>query len=93
MVQVRTGSGSGTGFVVQGDGTIVTNEHVVGNATTVRCASTTARPSRCGTVSGTDPSSDLAVLRVDPCAAPPLHPLGAGGLHRVRVGDLAVAIG
>jgi putative serine protease PepD len=94
VVQVRTGSGSGTGFVVQGDGTIVTNDHVVGNASQVEVRFNDGdRPVR-ATVSGTDPSSDLAVLHIDPGAAPQqLHPLGLADSDRVRVGDLAVAIG
>ena len=93
VVQVRTGSGSGTGFVIQGDGTIVTNEHVVNSASQVEIRfNDSNRPVR-ATVLGTDPSSDLAVLRVDPASAPRLYPLGLADSNRVRVGDLAVAIG
>jgi putative serine protease PepD len=93
VVQVRTGSGSGTGFVVQGDGTIVTNDHVVSDASQVEIRFNDGnRPVR-ATVLGTDPSSDLAVLRIDPNSAPRLYPLGLADSNRVRVGDLAVAIG
>ncbi len=44
-------------------------------------------------VIGSDPSSDLAVLRVDPGRAPALHPLTLADSGNVRVGDNAVAIG
>ena len=61
VVSVRTGNGSGTGFVIDRDGTLVTNAHVVGDAETVQVqfsndATATAR------VAGVDRSSDLAVL-------------------------------
>ena len=64
VVSVKTQDGSGTGFVVGADGTVVTNAHVVGDATTVQVqfADDETAPAR---VSGVDRSSDLAVLKVD----------------------------
>jgi len=93
VVSVRTGGGSGTGFVIDRDGTVVTNAHVVGDASRVQLQfEDEARPVRAEVV-GTDRSSDLAVLRVDPDRAPELRPLGFANSDSVQVGQLAVAIG
>jgi putative serine protease PepD len=94
-VQVaRSGAASsGTGFVIDRDGTIVTNAHVIGGAerAQVRFDDTgEAVPAR---VLGTDPSSDLAVLSVDRSSAPRLRVLPLADSDRVRVGDTAIAIG
>ena len=94
-VQVaRSGAAaSGTGFVIDADGTIVTNAHVIGGAeqAQVRFDDTgRAVPAR---VLGTDPSSDLAVLSVDRSSAPRLRVLPLADSDRVRVGDSAIAIG
>ena len=94
-VQVaRSGSAaSGTGFVVDADGTIVTNAHVIGEARQAQVRfddNGRAVPAR---VLGTDPSSDLAVLSVDRSSAPRLRVLPLADSEKVRVGDTAVAIG
>ena len=94
-VQVAKGGGaaSGTGFVVDADGTIVTNAHVVEGAeqAQVRFDDTgRAVPAR---ILGTDPSSDLAVLSVDKNSAPRLRVLPLADSDKVRVGDSAIAIG
>ncbi|MEA2364078.1 MAG: hypothetical protein QOD71_3223 [Thermoleophilaceae bacterium] len=93
VVSVQVGSASGTGFVVRTDGTIVTNAHVVGDATTaqVRFGDTGRQVE--AEVRGTDPSSDLAVLHVDPASSGPLRPLPLANSDRVQVGDSVVAIG
>jgi putative serine protease PepD len=93
VVSVQVGSASGTGFVVRSDGTIVTNAHVVGDAETavVRFGDTGRQVQ--AEVRGTDPSSDLAVLHVDPGATGPLRPLPLANSDRVHVGDAVVAIG
>ena len=92
VVSVGTGSGSGTGFVLDRDGTIVTNAHVVGEASEVRVRFADEETVT-GTVRGVDRSSDLAVVRVDPAATGRLHPLRLADSDRVRTGQLAVAIG
>jgi len=99
VVSVRVAGGgstaSGTGFLVAGtrSGTIVTNAHVLGIAKQAQVSlEDNARPID-ATVAGTDPSSDLAVLRVDPSAVNSLRPLALAESDDVRVGDLAVAIG
>jgi putative serine protease PepD len=93
VVQVRTSGGSGSGFVIDGDGTIVTNAHVVEgvNSAQVRF-DTHSRPIE-ATVVGTDQSSDLAVLHVDPSKVGTLRPLALADSDQVQVGDSAVAIG
>jgi putative serine protease PepD len=94
-VQVSQGGGqaSGTGFVIDADGTIVTNAHVVGSASTARVKFDDGDDPVDATVVGTDPSSDLAILHVDPAAAGSLHPLTLADSDTVRVGDTAIAIG
>ena len=67
MVSIRAGSGSGTGFVVDTDGTIVTNAHVVGGSERVEVQFADDRTVT-GDVRGVDASSDLAVVQVDPDA-------------------------
>lgn len=83
--------GSGSGFVWDTDGHIITNNHVVENAdkVSVRFADGTIVPAE---VVGTDRDSDLAVLKVD-VAADQLHPVSIADSADVRVGELAVAIG
>jgi putative serine protease PepD len=93
VVSVRVGNGSGTGFVVRGDGTIVTNAHVVGDAKSAQVSFGDSRRMVTAEVLGRDESSDVAVLRVDPGSAPALHPLVLADSDAVHVGDSVVAIG
>ena len=81
----------GSGFVIDPRGDIVTNDHVVQGATHIR-VSFSGSASYPAKIVGTDPSSDLAVLRV---AAPSsaLHPLTFGDSSAVEVGDTVFAIG
>jgi putative serine protease PepD len=94
-VQVRTGQGSasGTGFVVDRDGTIVTNAHVVDGATSARVRFGDDDPAIAAEIVGTDPSTDLAVLHVDPSRTGALTVLALAESKDVRVGDAAIAIG
>jgi putative serine protease PepD len=92
VVSVRTGGGSGTGFVVDTDGTIVTNAHVVGDSDEVQVQFADERTAR-ASVEGVDRSSDLAVLRVDPGETGTLTALELADSSTVRTGQLAVAIG
>jgi putative serine protease PepD len=92
VVSIRAGSGSGTGFVVDTDGTVVTNAHVVGDSERVELQFSDDRTAT-AEVSGVDTSSDLAVLRVDPARAGKLTALELADSGTVRTGQLAVAIG
>jgi putative serine protease PepD len=90
VVSIQTNGGSGTGFVVDADGTIVTNAHVVGSASSVEVQFADDE-TESGRVMGVDRSSDLAVIKVD--AGRALKPLALADSSKVRTGELAVAIG
>jgi len=81
----------GSGFVIDSDGHIVTNEHVVDGASSVSVRFWNGDTYKADVV-GSDPSTDLAVIKVD---APEsvLHPLTVADSSRVQVGDAAIAIG
>ena len=81
----------GSGFVVDKAGHIVTNFHVVDGAKQVR-VSFSSGASMKATVVGTDPSSDLAVLKID-ASSRALTPLPLGDSDQIEVGDPVVAIG
>jgi S1-C subfamily serine protease len=87
----QQGSSTGSGFVIDKKGDIITNSHVVNGASQI-----TVRFGNSGnikaTLVGKDVSTDLALLHVDPHAAK-LHPLQLGDSSKVRVGDPAIAIG
>lgn len=92
-VQVRTGSGgaSGSGFVYDDRGHIVTNNHVVsGGRGAVTVVGADGRRLTAEVV-GTDPANDIAVLRVTPSAA--LQPLARADLAATRVGEPVLAVG
>jgi putative serine protease PepD len=94
VVSIRAGAGAGTGFVIDRRGRIVTNAHVVGGVRRVRVEFGEDTASVDGRVVGRDRSSDLALVRVRPSAVRGgLRPLALADSDRVRVGDLAVAIG
>ena len=93
VVSVQAGARGGTGFVVRRDGTIVTNAHVVADAQTAQVRFGDSGEQVDAEVLGTDISTDLAVLRVDPGSVGRLRPLPLADSERVRVGDAVVAIG
>lgn len=78
----------GSGVIVSEDGYIVTNAHVIEKADEITVAFNDGRKSRAEII-GTDPDSDLAVIRVDMTGLTPLAFREAPS----RVGDLALAIG
>jgi S1-C subfamily serine protease len=81
----------GSGFVIDKSGRIVTNFHVVEGAEDIE-VSFSNRDSVKARLVGRDPSTDLAVLKVD-VDARALTPLRLGNSDRVRVGDSVLAIG
>jgi putative serine protease PepD len=83
---------SGSGFVVDDEGHVVTNDHVVQGAAQYRVRFGAHGKPLVAKLLGTDPSADLAVLKVDPKQAD-LHPLQLGASDKLRPGDLAIAIG
>jgi len=82
--------GLGTGFIIDKDGFILTNNHVVENADEikVRLADNKDFVAR---IIGRDPKTDLALIKVNPDS--PLAPLTLGNSDRLQVGDWVVAIG
>jgi S1-C subfamily serine protease len=83
--------GQGSGFVYDDQGHVITNQHVVDGSQSLTV--TMRDGSRYGaTVVGTDPSTDLAVIKVD-APASKLKPLELGDSKALRVGDTVVAIG
>ena len=81
----------GSGFVIDKQGDILTNDHVVQGATSIRVGFSGGASAK-ATIVGTDPSSDLAVIRVK-VAASALHPLSFGDVAGMQVGDPVYAIG
>ena len=86
-----TQSATGTGFVYDGDGHIVTNEHVIDGASTISVKLNDGSTWK-ATVVGSDTSSDLAVLKIS-APASKLTPLALADSSAVQVGDGVVAIG
>ena len=93
VVSVRTRGATGTGFLFDRDGTLVTNAHVVGRSRQVAVRFGPNGRSIDASVLGTDPSSDLAVLKIAVSDTPNVDPLALADSSRVKVGDTAVAIG
>ena len=86
-----TASAQGSGFVYDESGHIVTNQHVVAGATSI-AVSFWNGVELDATLVGTDPSTDLAVLRVD-ASKSLLRPLRLGDSSAVDVGDPVLAFG
>src|SRR5436190_1440838 len=90
VVQIRTPEGLGSGIVFDSKGNVVTNYHVVGNATTFTVTTYSPTKTLTGTLVGTFPADDLAVIKV---SGGNLHPATFADSSKLRVGDLAMAIG
>jgi putative serine protease PepD len=82
--------GSGTGIVLTKDGEILTNAHVVADATTVNVRLPGETEPRTASVLASDTGRDLALLRVE---AGDLHPATFAAPNDIRVGDPVVAVG
>ena len=81
--------GLGSGFIIRPDGTILTNAHVVADAQEVTVKLTDRREFKAKVI-GSDPQSDVAVLKID---ADNLPTVKMGDSSAVRVGEWVVAIG
>jgi S1-C subfamily serine protease len=86
------GGSSGSGFLVDDQGSIVTNQHVVDNAEEVDVRFGEDGDPVNAKVAGTDASTDLALLKIDPSDADG-KPLRLGSSDQVRVGEPVIAIG
>jgi S1-C subfamily serine protease len=87
----RQGKATGSGIVIDSNGTILTNYHVIENAVKVQVSIEKGQNVEAKVV-GKDPSNDLAVLRI-PTDGLTLHPLTLGDSSTVQVGDPVYAIG
>src|SRR5271166_4886725 len=87
----RQGEATGSGIVIDSNGTILTNYHVVENAIKVTVSFEQGKTVEAQVV-GKDPSNDLAILRIHPEGVT-LHPLTLGDSGSVQVGDPVYAIG
>ena len=83
------GEGSGSGVIVSDDGYIVTNNHVINNASEIEVV-LNDNTSYKAEIVGTDPSTDLAVLKID---AENLSPMMFGNSDNVQVGQWVLAVG
>jgi S1-C subfamily serine protease len=86
------GTATGSGFVIDGEGHVLTNNHVVAGAQTIHVKLGSRDTSYDADVVGTDPATDLALLKVD-APSSELHALALGDSSSVQVGDPVVAIG
>jgi serine protease Do len=83
--------GSGTGFIVDKNGYVITNHHVIAKADRIKVRLSGNEMSYRARVIGFDTETDLAVLKID--AKQPLVPVQIGNSDSVQVGDWVIAIG
>jgi S1-C subfamily serine protease len=86
------GIATGSGFVIDGEGHILTNNHVIEGAEKVSVKLGDSEKEYEAEVVGTDPGTDIALLKVE-APAKELHPLTLGHSSESEVGDPVVAIG
>lgn len=92
VVNIVIGSGQGSGFLFDQQGHIITNNHVVSGGGFIVVEFDNGRQVA-ATVIGTDPSSDLAVIKVDPSAVENIIPIPLADSDAVKVGQIVIAIG
>jgi S1-C subfamily serine protease len=90
VVQIETGEGLGSGIVFDSKGHIVTNAHVVGTAKSFTVTTSKGKQLK-GSLVGTFPADDLAVIKVSGSAG--LRPAVFANSSKVQVGAIAMAIG
>jgi putative serine protease PepD len=92
-VTTQTGQGEGSGVILRSDGVILTNNHVVADAAQGDQISVNFNDGKkaSATVLGTDPATDLAVIKAAGVSG--LKPATLGNSDQLRVGDPVVAIG
>ena len=88
----RGGRGTGSGFVFDARGYIMTNNHVVEGADRVLVTMVDGREYN-ATVVGNDPNTDVAVIKIDPARGERLMPVEFGSSDDLHVGDWVIALG
>jgi S1-C subfamily serine protease len=91
VVEIKTASGLGSGVVYDAAGHIVTNAHVVGNATSFQVVVAGSAKPLPAHLTGSYPPDDLAVIQVSGAAH--LAPAHFGDSSKLRVGDIVLAMG
>ncbi len=91
VVEISTNKGLGSGVVFDAKGDIVTNDHVVGSATSFKVRLATGAGTESATLVGTYPPDDLAVIKLS--TAKGLQPATFGDSGKLRVGDIVLAMG
>ena len=91
VVLIETNTGTGSGWVYDTLGHIITNNHVVEDATSIQVTFQTGNIMEAELI-GRDPYSDMAVIKVE-APSELLHPLKVGESNELLVGETAIAIG
>jgi S1-C subfamily serine protease len=97
--RTQTGTGQpveqdiGSGFIVSADGLIVTNKHVVGDTEGAYKVITNDDKTYDVVKIFRDPTNDLAILKINPAAGQMLKPVEMGDSSKIKVGQMAIAIG
>lgn len=89
QMQPRQQKGSGSGVIIRSDGYIVTNNHVVANATKVEVTLNNGKTYEAKVI-GTDPATDVALIKVDASGLPTIP---FGDSDSLRLGEWVLAIG
>ena len=84
--------GSGSGFLIDEQGHIVTNNHVIQDADRVRVSFQNGKSVE-AEILGTNPGNDLALLKVDSAAVAGIVPVALGDSSKAKPGQMAIAIG
>jgi S1-C subfamily serine protease len=87
--QQQVAPASGSGFIISSDGFVVTNNHVIENSNGIRVSLTGGKTVLAG-LKGADPSTDIAVLKIDESG---LKSLPFADSDALQVGQIAIAIG
>jgi S1-C subfamily serine protease len=90
-ITYRNATAAGTGMIITAGGEVLTNNHVIEGATSITATSVTTGERYTATVLGTDPTADVALLRLTKAAS--LTPIEVGDASKVGVGDPVVALG
>lgn len=85
----KTQGGTGSGFIISSDGFIITNNHVIEKAESIRVSFVDGRKVN-AEIKGADPSTDIAVLKIDETG---LKAMSFADSSALQVGQIAIAIG
>ena len=90
VVEIVVGNTGGSGFIINSDGTIITNEHVVGASSAVEVWLTNGKRYRADVLES-DANADLALVKIS--SGDNFAPIAVGDANAVRVGDEVLALG